>query len=109
MANRLALLIRAMARFDTHTLDEVIHGRMRLGIMAYLIDAGEADFVTLKKLLGATQGNLSVHLKKLEEAGYIALTKAFENRKPVTRAKLTAAGRKAFDAYLQALGELLAG
>ena len=52
-------------------IDEVIHGRMRLGIMVYLADVEAADFTELKTVLEATQGNLSVHLKKLEEAGYI--------------------------------------
>ncbi|MBO9622847.1 MAG: transcriptional regulator [Sphingomonas sp.] len=96
-----------MTGFDIGQIDDVIHGRMRLGIMAYLADAETADFNELKALLQATQGNLSVHLRKLEEAGYIAIEKSFLNRKPLTRATITSKGRKAFAAYLEALGKLI--
>lgn len=96
-----------MAAFDIGKLDDVIHGRLRLGIMAYLADAEAADFNELKDLLQATQGNLSVHLRKLEEAGYIAIDKSFVDRKPLTRARLTEAGRKAFAAYLEAISKLV--
>ena len=96
-----------MSGFDIGQIDDVIHGRMRLGIMAYLADAEAADFNELKALLDATQGNLSVHLRKLEEAEYIAIEKSFLNRKPLTRARITAKGRTAFKAYLEALGKLI--
>ncbi|WP_066658257.1 MULTISPECIES: winged helix-turn-helix domain-containing protein [unclassified Sphingomonas] len=97
-----------MKNFDIGQIDDVIHGRMRLGIMAYLADAEVADFNELKALLQATQGNLSVHLRKLEEAGYIAIDKSFSGRKPLTRARMTPAGRKAFASYLEALVKLIA-
>jgi DNA-binding MarR family transcriptional regulator len=96
-----------MAAFDIGRLDDVIHGRMRLGIMAYLANAEVADFNALKAALEATQGNLSIHLRKLEEAGYIAIEKSFLGRKPLTRARLTDAGRQAFAEYLDAIGRLL--
>ncbi|MGY4395654.1 DNA-binding MarR family transcriptional regulator [Sphingomonas sp. UYAg733] len=96
-----------MSGFDIGKLDEVIHGRLRLGIMAYLADAEVADFTELKTRLDATQGNLSIHLRKLEEAGYIAIDKSFFNRKPLTRARITPAGRSAFAAYLDAIGKLI--
>jgi DNA-binding MarR family transcriptional regulator len=96
-----------MTAFDVNGLDDVIHGRMRLGIMAYLADAEVADFNELKALLQATQGNLSVHLRKLEEAGYLAIEKSFLGRKPLTRARLTAAGRTAFQTYLAAIAKLI--
>lgn len=96
-----------MAPFDIGKLDDVIHGRMRLGIMAYLAQNEVADFNELKALLDATQGNLSVHLRKLEDAGYIGIEKSFLGRKPLTRARITAAGRKAFGAYLEALASLV--
>jgi DNA-binding MarR family transcriptional regulator len=96
-----------MASFDIGKLDDVIHGRLRLGIMAYLADAEAADFTELKDLLDATQGNLSVHLRKLEEAGYVAIDKSFVNRKPLTRVRMTPQGRKAFAAYLEAIAELV--
>src|ERR1700743_580144 len=96
-----------MAAFDIGRIDDVIHGRLRLGIMAYLANAEVADFNELKNVLQATQGNLSIHLRKLEEAGYIAIDKSFLNRKPLTRARLTAEGRKALAAYLEAMARLV--
>jgi len=96
-----------MAAFEIGRLDDVIHGRMRLGIMAYLANAEIADFNELKGALEATQGNLSIHLRKLEEAGYISIEKSFLGRKPLTRARLTDAGRQAFAGYLDAIGRLL--
>src|SRR5580698_11054326 len=96
-----------MAGFDIGQIDDVIHGRMRLGIMAYLANADAADFNELKRLLQATQGNLSIHLRKLEEAGYVAIEKSFLGRKPLTRARITPAGRAAFGAWIEAIGKLV--
>ena len=96
-----------MNDFDVNELDDVIHGRMRLGIMAYLVGAGSADFSTLKTRLQATDGNLSVHLRKLEEAGYVVVAKSFRDRKPLTEVRLTQAGRSAFVKYLDAMGKLV--
>jgi DNA-binding MarR family transcriptional regulator len=92
---------------DIGHLDDVIHGRMRLGIMAHLVRAEVADFNELKSVLNATQGNLSMHLRKLEEAGYIAIEKGYLGRKPRTRVRLTVKGRKAFAAYLDAIEQLV--
>jgi DNA-binding MarR family transcriptional regulator len=94
---------------DLDRIDEVIHGRMRLGIMVYLADAEAADFTELKTALEATQGNLSVHIKKLEEAGYVVVSKSFANNKPLTRVAITPEGRAAFAAYLKAMGALIGG
>jgi len=96
-----------MAGFDPGQIDEVIHGRLRLGIMAYLANAEVADFNTLKAVLKATQGNLSIQLRKLEAAGYVTIEKSFLGRRPLTRARMTRAGRKAFAAYLEAIGKLI--
>ena len=96
-----------MAGFDIAHIDDVIHGRMRLGIMAYLANAEVADFNELKAVLQATQGNLSVHLRKLEDAGYVAIDKSFLGRKPLTRIRITPAGRKAFVQYLAAISKLV--
>jgi DNA-binding MarR family transcriptional regulator len=96
-----------MSLSDIAKLDEVIHGRMRLGIVTYLAGAEVADFNELKVALDATQGNLSVHLRKLEEAGYVAIEKGFLGRKPLTRVRLTSAGRKAFAGYLEAMNKLI--
>lgn len=96
-----------MGLADLGRIDEVIHGRMRLGIMVYLADVETADFTELKTVLEATQGNLSVHLKKLEEAGYVAIDKSFRDNKPLTRVSLTQDGRRAFAGYLDALSGLI--
>ncbi len=96
-----------MAGFDVNRLDDAIHGRLRLGIMAYLMDVEAADFTELKTVLDATQGNLSVHLRKLEEAGYVEIVKSFQGRKPLTRVHVTPTGRKAFADYLDALAGLV--
>jgi DNA-binding MarR family transcriptional regulator len=96
-----------MPGIDVEQIDDVIHGRIRLGIMSYLADAEIADFTELKTALKTTQGNLSIHLRKLEEAGYISIDKSFLDRKPLTRARLTKAGRKAFAAYISAMAKLI--
>ncbi|MGD2132123.1 MAG: transcriptional regulator [Maricaulaceae bacterium] len=93
--------------FDIGKIDDVIHGRLRLGVMAYLAGADVADFTELKTALEATQGNLSVQLRKLEDAGYVTIEKSFLNRKPRTQVRLTAAGRKAFKDYLDVIGRLV--
>ena len=96
-----------MSDFDIGNIDDVIHGRIRLGIMAFLASSEVGDFNELKAALQATQGNLSIHLRKLEDAGYIKIEKSFLARKPLTRARLTPAGRKAFAKYLEAIGKLI--
>lgn len=93
--------------FDIEAIDEVIHGRVRLGIMAFLAGADSADFPSLRDRLQLTDGNLSVHLRKLEDAGYVEVTKAFVGRKPQTMAKITRPGRAAFGRYLQAMTSLV--
>lgn len=95
--------------FDIGRIDDIIHGRMRLGIMAFLSGVDSADFNTLKARLQASDGNLSVHLRKLEEAGYITLDKRFVGRKPLTEAAMTEPGRRAFIAYLDAMAGLVSG
>lgn len=97
-----------MKAFDVSQIDEMIHARLRLGIMAYLADAEMADFSTLKTQLQATQGNLSVHLRKLEAVGYVAIDKGYSGRKPLTRVRMMPAGRAAFAAYIEALVKLIA-
>lgn len=94
-------------RFDIGKIDDVIHGRLRLGVMAYLANAEVADFNELKGALDVTQGNLSVQLRKLEEAGYVTIEKGFLGRKPRTQIRISPAGRKAFAAYLEALGQVI--
>ena len=93
--------------FDIERIDEVIHGRLRLGIMAFLSTAESADFNALKTRLQATDGNLSVHLRKLEEAGYVAIDKSFVAKKPLTTITLTEPGRAAFIGYLDTMARLV--
>lgn len=81
-------------------LDRLIHERMRLGIVSALAANESLTFNDLKKLMNTTDGNLSVHARKLEEGGYIACTKSFEGRLPKTEYKLTSAGRSALENYL---------
>ena len=89
-------------------LDRLIHPRIRLGIISALAAADSPlTFNELKNLLKTTDGNLSVHARKLEEARYIACTKSFEGRVPRTEYALTAAGRKAFDKYLDHMEAIL--
>lgn len=95
-------------QFHFDDLDEIVHGRVRLGIMSYLSSAGTAEFNEIKTKLQLTDGNLSVHLRKLEDAGYVLVDKSFVGRKPLTRATLTDAGRTAFVKYLEAISRLVA-
>jgi DNA-binding HxlR family transcriptional regulator len=81
-------------------LDKVIHERLRLGIISALAVNERLTFNDLKRLLQTTDGNLSVHARKLEEAQYIACDKTFEGRMPRTEYRLTAAGRRALEKYL---------
>lgn len=97
-----------MRSLDIDAINETIHARVRLGIMAALAEVETTDFVTLKQALNVTQGNLSIHLTKLENAGYITIDKRIVERRPVTTARITRAGRSAFADYLAALGSIVA-
>ena len=88
-------------------LDRLIHERMRLGIVSALAVNDALSFNDLKKLLGTSDGNLSVHALKLEDAGYIATTKGFDGRIPRTEYRLTEAGRAALDRYLDHMEALI--
>jgi DNA-binding MarR family transcriptional regulator len=94
--------------FDHSRIDDVIHGRLRLGVVAYLLSVDSALFSELRDAVGATDGNLSAHLRKLEEAGYVAVGKSFVARKPQTRISLTQKGREAWRAWLERIEALTA-
>lgn len=96
-----------MSEFDIADIDDVIHSRLRLGIMAYLSTAQSADFTLLRNKLAATDGNISVQIRKLEEAGYVEVTKGFQGRKPLTTVTLTDGGRAAYLGYLEAIKKLI--
>jgi len=89
-------------------LDRVIHERVRLGIVSALAAEDRLTFLELKALLGTSDGNLSVHARRLEEAGYVSCTKSFEGRVPRTEYRLTPEGRRAFERYLSHLEALIA-
>lgn len=88
-------------------LDRLIHERLRLGIVTALAVNEALTFVELKGLLQTTDGNLSVHARRLEEAGYVSTTKDFEGRPPRTEYRLTRAGRHALDRYLDQMDALI--
>ncbi|CAK7057089.1 MAG: hypothetical protein PARBA_02066 [Parabacteroides sp.] len=84
-------------------LDPLLHSQLRLAVMSILLSVEEAEFVYLKEKTQATAGNLSVQIDKLNEAGYIEVEKSFVGKKPRTVCRITSAGRKAFEEYVQAL------
>lgn len=94
---------------DAGTFDEAFLSQVRLGIVSVLIARKEATFSDLKSALGVTQGNLGMHLQRLEEAGYVAVTKEFVGRKPRSTCRLTRAGRDAFLAHVRRLESLSHG
>lgn len=96
-----------MKNYNYQQIDDLIHSRIRLAIMSVLISLDDAEFNFIKKQVNATDGNLSVHLRKLEEAGYINVKKEFEGRKPISRYNLTEKGRTSFETYINKLEELI--
>ena len=97
----------ASAETSAIALEQLIHERTRLGIISALAVNETLRFNELKQLLGITDGNLSVHARKLEDAGYIACTKTFANRLPKTEFNLTPAGRRALEKYLNHMEALI--
>lgn len=92
-----------------HEIDDTIHQKTRLAIMAHLFAVGETGFLTLKKALNLTDGNLSVHTAVLEERGYIETEKTFVGKKTQTTYRITEAGRNAFQKYVAELESILRG
>ena len=88
--------------------DALLLSQVRLGVIAVLVERGTATFPELKKLLGVTQGNLGIHLRKLEDGGYVDVEKDFADRNPRTTARLTPAGRAAFQAHVEHLARIAA-
>lgn len=87
----------------TAELNDLVHQRVRLGILAVLVEAGRADFVYIRDALDLTDGNLSRHLQTLEEAGYVRIEKGYEGKRPRTSISLTGPGRREFHVEITAL------
>lgn len=102
-----ALRVEKAAGTVSNELDKVIHERMRLGIVSALAANQKLSFNDLKKLLDTTDGNISVHARKLEEAGYVLCTKSFSGRMPLTEYSITKDGRKALERYLDHMEALI--
>jgi len=88
-------------------IDPIIHAPARLRVMTYLYVVDSIDFVYLKRVTGLSWGNLSTHLTKLEEAGYVKISKTFQDKKPNTMIQLTEQGRQAFRAYKDEMQQVL--
>jgi DNA-binding MarR family transcriptional regulator len=88
-------------------LDRVIHEKGRLTIMSMLAASPELSFTELRDALGMTDGNLTTHIRTLQQAGYLSVTKSFQNNRPLTTCALTAAGKKAFANYINLLEQIV--
>ena len=88
-------------------IDRVIHEKGRLAIMSMLAASPELSFTELRDTLGLTDGNITTHIRTLQEAGYISVTKSFQNNRPLTTCALTAAGRKAFTHHINLLERII--
>lgn len=88
---------------DFKDLDPLLHSQLRLAVMSLLMSVKSAEFVYIKEKTGATAGNLSVQLDKLDKAGYIEINKTFKGKKPLTTCKITGKGIAAFEKYVNTL------
>ena len=88
-------------------LDRVIHEKGRLAIMSMLAASAELSFTELRDALNMTDGNLTTHIRTLQEAGYVSVTKSFRNNRPLTTCSLTASGKKAFTHYINLLENII--
>jgi DNA-binding MarR family transcriptional regulator len=95
--------------YDYHRIDQLFHTPIRFAAMALLANEGEVEFGRMRNALGATDGNLSRHMRRLEDAGYVSVEKQFVGRKPRTSYRITDSGRRAFTAYLEGLNEMFRG
>jgi DNA-binding MarR family transcriptional regulator len=88
-------------------LDRVIHEKGRLAIMSMLAASAELSFTELRDALNMTDGNLTTHIRTLQEAGYVSVTKSFQNRRPLTTCSMTSAGKRAFTSYINLLENII--
>ncbi len=101
------LRVARAAESVSNDLDKIIHERMRLGLISALAANERLSFTELKKLLDTTDGNISVHARKLEDAGYITCEKSFRGRMPLTEYRITRDGRRALERYLDHMEALI--
>ena len=88
-------------------IDRVIHEKGRMGIMSLLAASPELSFTEMRDTLEMTDGNLTTHIRTLQEAGYVAVAKSYQNNRPLTTCSLTVAGRKAFATYIDLLDQIV--
>jgi DNA-binding MarR family transcriptional regulator len=98
-----------MTDFDYRQIDPVLHSRIRLSITSLLSGVEEAEFTYIRDTVGITDGNMTTHMKRLEEEGYLSVKKIFAGRKPVTYYSLTGKGREKLREYVETIGNLLKG
>jgi len=98
---------RDVAGREARALDPLVHDRVRLGVLSALAAGDALTFVELKRLLGVTDGNLSVHARRLEDAGFVQCTKSFTGRVPRTEYRITPAGRRGLESYLKHMEALI--
>lgn len=96
-----------MGRYDHHALDELIHSRIRLAALSLLVGLDEADFTHLRDQVETTDGNLTTHMRRLEEAGLVEKIKHRTGSRPITTYKITDEGRRAFADYVERLERML--
>ena len=96
-----------MKNYDYRQFDPLIHSRIRLSVLAILVSVDDAEFTFLREQVKATDGNLGAHLRRLEDGGYLHATKHFVDRKPLSRYRITDAGREAFRRYVDSVEQLL--
>ncbi|WP_419939573.1 winged helix-turn-helix domain-containing protein [Candidatus Palauibacter sp.] len=96
-----------MTPYDYRDLDPLIHSRIRLSILAILASVEDAEFTHLRDQVKTTDGNLGAHLRRLEDAGYVRVSKSFVGRRPITRYRTTELGRGAFRDYVRRLERIL--
>lgn len=104
---KIARELKISAQPTANELNRIIHERMRLGIVSALAVNDGLSFTDLKELMQTTDGNLSIHARRLEEAGYVACSKTFDGRTPKTEYKITAQGRKALESYINHMEALI--
>lgn len=96
-----------MKNYDYRQFDPLVHSRIRLSVLAILVSVDDAEFTYLRAQVKATDGNLGAHLRRLEDGGYLQVTKHFVERKPLSRYRITDAGREAFRRYVDSVEQLL--